>query len=62
MYQVRSTFRSSTTTDRAATAVDALRIFREAQAKPLLRACAVLRRGVIMSQDELEKAARGESA
>jgi hypothetical protein len=62
VYQVRSTFRSSTTTDRAATAVDALRIFREAQAKPFLRACAVLRRGVIMSQDELEKAARGESA
>ncbi len=62
MYQVRSTFRSSTTTDRAATAADALRIFREAQAKPFLRACAVLRRGVIMSQAELEKAARAEQA
>lgn len=62
MYQVRSTFRSSTTTDRAATAIEALRIFRKAQAKPFLRACAILRKGVIVSQAELEKAARGESA
>lgn len=45
---------------KAATAVEALQIFREMQAQPFLRACAVLRQGVIIGPMELESAARRE--
>lgn len=60
MYLIKATTRGGKVANRAVTAVDALRLFREAQAQPFLRSCAVLRQGVIISHAELEQAARRE--
>lgn len=60
MYLIKATTRAGKVANRAVNAVDALRLFREAQAQPFLRSCAVLHQGVIVSQAELEQAARRE--
>jgi hypothetical protein len=60
LYQIKATTRSGKVANRAVTATEALKVLRETQAQPFLRACAVLRQGVIISQAELEQAARRE--
>lgn len=58
MYLIKTTTRAGKIANRAANAVDALRLLREAQAQPFLRSRAVLQQGVIISQTE--QAARRE--
>jgi hypothetical protein len=60
LYLIKATARSSNVKERATTATEALRIFQKTQAMQMLRACSILRRGVIISQAELEQAARHE--
>ena len=59
-YNIKATVRATKTPSKAATAVEALQIFRETQAQPFLRLCTVLRQGVIIGPMELESAARRE--
>lgn len=46
--------------DRATSASDALRLFRQMQAGSGVTSCAVFQKGVLVSQSELEQAARRE--
>jgi hypothetical protein len=62
LYQIKATVRSSNVRERAATASEALRIFQKTQATQMLRSCSIMRRGVIISQAELEQEARKEQA
>lgn len=62
MYQVKAFTRISKESKRAATAGEALRLFREMQARSGVTSCAVFQRGVLVSQSELERAAgRGQN-
>ncbi len=45
---------------RATSASDALRLFRQTQASSGVTSCAVFQKGVLLSQSELEQAARRE--
>ncbi|WP_377843885.1 hypothetical protein [Bosea sp. UC22_33] len=60
LYQIKASTRSGKVANRAFSASEALRLLRETQAQPFLRSCIVLRQGVIISQVELEQAARKE--
>lgn len=60
LYNIKAIIRATKTSRKAATAMEALQIFREMQAQPFLRACTVLRQGVIIGPMELESAARRE--
>lgn len=60
MYQVKAFTRASKDSKRAATASEALRLFREMQAGSGVTSCAVFQKGVLVSQSELERAANRE--
>ena len=60
VYQVKAVARGSKMSDRATSASDALRLFRQMQAGSGVTSCAVFQKGVLVSQSELEQAARRE--
>lgn len=60
MYQIKAFTRSAKQTKRAATAAEALRVFRELQASPGVTSCAVFQKGMLVSQSDLERAADRE--
>jgi hypothetical protein len=60
VYQVKAYTRASKDSKRAATASEALRLFREMQAGSGVTSCAVFQKGVLVSQSELERAANRE--
>ena len=60
VYQVKAFTRTSKENKRAASAVEALRLFREMQTASGVTSCAVFQKGVLVSQSELERAANRE--
>ncbi|MBN9489839.1 MAG: hypothetical protein J0H44_21590 [Alphaproteobacteria bacterium] len=60
VHQVKAFTRSAKETRRATTAVEALRLFRELQAGSGVTSCAVFQKGVLVSTNELERAAARE--
>jgi len=60
VYQVKAFRRNAKESKRAATATEALRVFREMQAGSGVTSCAVFLRGVLVSPTELERAAARE--
>lgn len=60
VYQVKAVARGSKVSHRATSASDALRLFRQTQASSGVTSCAVFQKGVLLSQSELEQAARRE--
>lgn len=60
VYQVKAFTRASKDSKRAATACEALRLFRQMQAGSGVTSCAVFQNGVLVSQSELERAANRE--
>lgn len=60
MYQVKAFTRTSKEIERAATASEALRLFRVMQASSGVTSCAVLQKGVLVSHSDLERAASRE--
>ena len=60
VYQVKAFRRTSKENKRAASAVEALRLFREMQTGSGVTSCAVFQKGVLVSQSELERAANRE--
>lgn len=60
VYQVKAVARGSKVSNRATSASDALRLFRQMQAGSGVTSCAVFQKGVLVSQSELEQAARRE--
>ncbi|SFC83951.1 hypothetical protein SAMN05428997_11285 [Bosea sp. CRIB-10] len=60
VYQVKAFTRTSKENKRAASAAEALRLFREMQTGSGVTSCAVFQKGVLVSQSELERAANRE--
>lgn len=60
VYQVKAFTRSAKQTRRAGTAAEALQVFRELEASPGVTSCAVFQKGVLVSTNELERAAARE--
>lgn len=60
VHQVKAVARGCKTINRAASAGDALHLFRQMQTGSGVTSCAVFQKGVLVNQSELEQAARRE--